>query len=279
MKHTISKNCLILSILVAFVLISPAAIASNIINYRIVSAKSWELIIDVNYSYSGNFGSNVYVGVKAAKDGKDLRYFGFRPKKVTGRTGTARITLLTTGSSPASFTSNQLAFILYTSDIVFLKEYFPYKKVWSKRTYEQRTNSTENNSESSSSRAVTNPEYKFHKKGRLVIPQTHLFDLDSGRKTQVGADIWFRAETARLRYLTPRNGAKIALLGQLRGMPSLAQCKASNLSNNRILINAIPKNSWVAVKTNQGRYSAFKVLKTVGPSPGKLYIYFYTWER
>jgi len=113
----------------------------------------------------------------------------------------------------------------------------------------------------------------------ITIPQTYSADLDSGVRTRNGADLWFEADTARLRYLTPRNGAKIAVLGQLRTMPSLAQCKAAYYTNNRVSISDAPVNSWVAVKTNRGRYSVFKILKPIGPSPGKLYIRYYTWEK
>ncbi len=90
------------------------------------------------------------------------------------------------------------------------------------------------------------------------------------------ADIWFEADTAVERFVTPRNGATIAKVGTTS--VGLSGCMAASLSNSRIHINDLPEGTYVCVRTNQGRYSQFRVNAPVGPSPGLLTIGYTTWE-
>jgi len=124
---------------------------------------------------------------------------------------------------------------------------------------------------SSSNRPVT------FRTGPLVIPQTYLADLDYGVVRSQGADIWFQAKTATSRFITPRNGAKIGVAGN-RSV-NLAGCKRIPLSSRSIPLSAAPVGTYICVKTDQGRYSQFRVNKRVGPSPGKLHIGFTTWKK
>jgi hypothetical protein len=118
-----------------------------------------------------------------------------------------------------------------------------------------------------------------HRTGRLVIDQTWMADLDAG---VVGgprnqADIWFEADTATRRYITPRNGAKIAIAGT-RSIGK-SGCSALSLSSNRISVSRTPVGTYVCVKTNRGRMSQFRVNEPIGPSPGKLTIGYTTWKH
>lgn len=112
--------------------------------------------------------------------------------------------------------------------------------------------------------------------GNRKIPQTYLFDLDSGEIVRNGeADIWFEAETETERYLTPRNGAAI---GFTREKPSYETCSSVRMAERRIHIQRIPGNVFACVRTSRGNIAAFKLLEPVGPSPGVMQIYFSTWK-
>lgn len=113
--------------------------------------------------------------------------------------------------------------------------------------------------------------------GNRKIPQTYLFDLDSGKLVRNGdADIWFEAETETERYLTPRNGAAI---GFTREKLSLEVCSAVRMAERRIPIQRLPEGVYACVRTSRGNLAAFKLLEPVGPSPGTMLIQFSTWER
>ncbi len=116
-----------------------------------------------------------------------------------------------------------------------------------------------------------------HATGTLQIPQTWLVDLDEGALVSTAeADIWFEAVTATQRYVTPRNGATIAIVGTT----SVGRdgCMAASLTPSRIPIGSLPVGTYVCVRTTQGRYSQFRVNAPVGPSPGTLVIGYTTWE-
>jgi hypothetical protein len=120
-------------------------------------------------------------------------------------------------------------------------------------------------------------EEKVHSRGDLDIPQTWTADLDEGVVGGLtGADIWFEAVTATERYVTPRNGAKIAIAGTTQA--GRDGCAAASLSTSKININDLPAGTYVCVLTSQGRYSQFLITAPVGPSPGTLSIVYTTWE-
>ncbi|PWQ95745.1 hypothetical protein [Leucothrix arctica] len=113
--------------------------------------------------------------------------------------------------------------------------------------------------------------------GPLVIPQTYLVDLDYGQVRSQGADIWFQAQTATRRFITPRNGATIGIAGTR----SVGRdgCKNRTLRAIPIPLPRIPVGSYVCVKTNEGRYAQFRVNRAAGASPGNLHIGYTTWRR
>ena len=113
--------------------------------------------------------------------------------------------------------------------------------------------------------------------GNRKIPQTYLFDLDSGKLVRDGeADLWFEAVTETERYLTPKNGATI---GFTREKPSLEVCSTVRMAERRIPVQRIPEGAYACVRTSRGNLAAFKLLEPVGPSPGIMLIQFSTWER
>lgn len=112
--------------------------------------------------------------------------------------------------------------------------------------------------------------------GPLVIPQTWLADLDEGHVDSTGADIWIEAETASLLYVTPRNGAKIAV-GD-RSNRGFDGCSAASFSSARVSLADIPVGSYVCAKTNEGRISQFRVNAISGISPKNLSLGYTTWQ-
>jgi serine/threonine protein kinase len=116
-----------------------------------------------------------------------------------------------------------------------------------------------------------------HSTGSLDIPQTWTADLDEGVVgAGANADIWFEADTAVDRFVTPKNGAGIAMVGPT----SVGRdgCAAAPLASTRIDINNLPEGTYLCVRTNLGRYSQFRVNAPVNPSPGTLTIGYTTWE-
>ena len=59
----------------------------------------------------------------------------------------------------------------------------------------------------------------------------------------------------------------------------LAGCSTARYSPGRISIRDIPVGTYVCVRTNEGRYSEFRVNARVGPSPGTLRIGYTTWAN
>ncbi len=119
---------------------------------------------------------------------------------------------------------------------------------------------------------------RTHSTASLVIPQTWTADLDEGVVgAEPQADIWFEAVTATERYVTPRNGAVLAPVGTT----SVGRdgCANAALTSARIPIGDLPVGSYVCVRTNEGRFSQFRVNQPVAPSPGELRIGYTTWAQ
>ena len=96
-----------------------------------------------------------------------------------------------------------------------------------------------------------------HSTGPINLPQTFSANLDNGNVGSAGADIWYEAVTAVNKFVTPRNGAKLSISGPSnRGY---AGCSTASYSNNKISVWAIPVGTYICVKTNQGRYSEFRL--------------------
>lgn len=93
--------------------------------------------------------------------------------------------------------------------------------------------------------------------GPINLPQTHMANLDNGNVGAAGADIWYQAVSPVQKYITPRNGAVLALGdGSNRGY---AGCAAESFSGNKIPLWSLPIGSYVCAKTNQGRISQFRL--------------------
>lgn len=117
-----------------------------------------------------------------------------------------------------------------------------------------------------------------YRTGTLDVPQTYLFDLDQGRVTDAGADLWFQAETRIRKFLTPRNGAQASISGpRNRGY---RDCSRADFSSRSISLGELPVGTYVCVRTNEGRISEFR-LNALVPSGEltTLRIGFTTWRN
>lgn len=101
-----------------------------------------------------------------------------------------------------------------------------------------------------------------HSTGPIDLQQTFTANLDNGTIGGGGADIWYQAVTAVEKYITPRNGALLALGdGSNRGFDG---CSVAAFSSDSLPLAAMPPGTYVCAKTNQGRISQFRVNGFVG---------------
>ena len=112
--------------------------------------------------------------------------------------------------------------------------------------------------------------------GPIILKQTYLADLDNNSGNNAQADIWFQAKTATKLFITPRNGAKIAV-GD-RSNRGFAGCSVASYSSDSVKLNQIPVGSYICVKTNQGRISQFRMNDISGGSPKVLKLGYTTWQ-
>ncbi|MSM40853.1 MAG: PASTA domain-containing protein [Geobacter sp.] len=119
------------------------------------------------------------------------------------------------------------------------------------------------------------PARKVAARGNLDVRQTYQFDLDTGRVTQNDADFWFEAQTATERYLTPQNGAAMAVSTQ---RVDYQVCAAANFATQRFPVDRLPENRFFCVRTSRGKIAIIKLREQVGPSPGIMKISFVRWE-
>ena len=87
--------------------------------------------------------------------------------------------------------------------------------------------------------------------GPINLQQTYLADLDNGSVVNDGSsDIWYEAETATEKYITPRNGAMIALGdGSNRGFDG---CSDGSFSTDRVSLDDIPPGTLNSILKQAG---------------------------
>ena len=102
--------------------------------------------------------------------------------------------------------------------------------------------------------------------GRTVLLGTWTWDVESdsqGNNSQV--DIWWEQETGTARYLTPKNGAQLALLrGADYDSIGLKELQRARYSGERLSGSdsegVLRPGTVVAMKTAEGNYAKLKVL-------------------
>ena len=112
--------------------------------------------------------------------------------------------------------------------------------------------------------------------GPVTLPQTYLVNFDNGVVTTgSGADLWFQAVDPTHMFLTPRNGAVMAV-GD-RSNRGYAGCSAASFSSASVPLMAVPVGSYVCMKTNAGRISQFRVNGINPGYPKTLQLGYTTW--
>ncbi len=134
-----------------------------------------------------------------------------------------------------------------------------------------------NNAARANAPATADPVARTFSTGPLDVPQTYMFDLDRGRVTSGrNADIWFEAVNSHRRYLTPWNGAEIAV-GD-RTNRGLEGCRTAQYSSRRVPLNRLDEGDYICVKTSRGRFSQFRI-NDITPGRNKtLRLGYTTWE-
>jgi hypothetical protein len=118
-----------------------------------------------------------------------------------------------------------------------------------------------------------------HREGNYALTQSSTLDLDEGHvNAGTAADIWFEAETATRRFVSPRNGALLRNMGATA--PDWPTCANAALSATRIDVTALSVGDYLCVKTSSSRFSRVKVLLLPGPSSAtaSLSLSFTTWD-
>ena len=101
-----------------------------------------------------------------------------------------------------------------------------------------------------------------HSTGSVDLLQTATLNLDNGVIAGAGTDIWHQAVTATQKFITPRNGARLARGdGSNRGFSG---CSVASFSTDSIPIAALPVGTYVCARTDQGRISQFRVNAYIG---------------
>lgn len=119
---------------------------------------------------------------------------------------------------------------------------------------------------------------RTHRAMFFTLKQTYQVDFDSGQNSGATADLWFQAETATSLFLVPRNGATM-WVGD-RSQRGYLGCSAGTAySTNRVALSNLPVGSFVCIKTNQGRFSQFRIDSISSNSPRVLGISYVTWNE
>ncbi|MDP4033510.1 MAG: SH3 domain-containing protein [Pseudorhodobacter sp.] len=116
------------------------------------------------------------------------------------------------------------------------------------------------------------PAPAIHSSGPLDLQQTFSANLDNGSIGGAGADIWYRADTAVLKFIAPMGGAQLAP-GDLSNR-GYAGCRAASYSATAIPLGWIPVGSYICVKTSEGRTSQFRLNGYIGTT---MRISYTTW--
>jgi hypothetical protein len=121
------------------------------------------------------------------------------------------------------------------------------------------------------------PLAQTHSTGLLNIPQTFLFDLDEGAIGQgPSADFQFQAQTATQLFITPRNGAQLAVGNKTnRGYDG---CANENFSPVKVPLATLAVGNYICALTADGRIAQFRINAITGTTPKTLKIGYTTWE-
>jgi hypothetical protein len=118
----------------------------------------------------------------------------------------------------------------------------------------------------------------------VELQQTFEVDLDRCQQTTApldpGADIWFEAESAERKFITPRNGALLYTLGKGRHrMPSVDELRQIPFDAQRIPFEDLAELHIVYVRTTEGHISLVRFARLPAVSEvGTIGLHVLTWN-
>jgi tetratricopeptide (TPR) repeat protein len=127
------------------------------------------------------------------------------------------------------------------------------------------------------------PGEKIHCQGRLDIPQTFEWNLDSCQlDISPTGDFWFESVDRQTRFISPKGAAQLAVMGDKPA--GYAGCSAAKFTAERINVASLKKGTYVCVQTNQGRIAEFSFDDLYAKVPSSAFVLtlaisFKTWER
>lgn len=118
----------------AFCLAAPSfAQQDRITQIQVVAESMNEVRLQINYSYSGSHGTDVFMSAKMATKGETSQHYGYQPARVQVGSGSASVSLSSNSSAPDLLTSDELIIEMYVGGgSSFLKQSFQYFKTWTK---------------------------------------------------------------------------------------------------------------------------------------------------
>ena len=109
---------------------------SRLSNLQVISQTDQQLILQVDYVSAEvtDSGKRIGLGAYALRDGRQLKYFSYRPASISSPHGTARVTLtLMTERAPESLITDEVRLDLYRGGgAAFHEQVFPLRKRWRK---------------------------------------------------------------------------------------------------------------------------------------------------
>ncbi len=101
------------------------------------------------------------------------------------------------------------------------------------------------------------PTSDAHSTGTFAVRGTYEFDLDEGAESpRAVAEFWYEVARNNETYFTPRNGARIAIIGASE--PGYAGCTGATYTNARTRLETLT-GPWLCVRTNEGRVGQFRI--------------------
>lgn len=102
------------------------------------------------------------------------------------------------------------------------------------------------------------PTSETHASGAFTVRGTYNIDFDAGAEASgAAAEFWYEVFRDNETYFTPRNGARIAILGAAE--PGYSGCTSATYTDARTRIEGTTGGHWFCVRTNEGRVGQFRI--------------------
>jgi len=131
----------------------------------------------------------------------------------------------------------------------------------------------------------------IHAQGTIEIPKLCAVDIDEGKlvcdfeldgrgtdppRPDLDSDFWVRVGASGEVYLTPRNGARLALNPPTEW--SMSGCISASYSSKEVQVNGLPLGSRVCIRTNRDRYAQIEFFDVVPSGAETVKTAFITWQ-